>query len=80
MATSKEIANLVINKVESQDVYDYMLENDLVNDDELYLVDGSASNNSSLPTISSADNGKYLRVINGVWDLYDMPNAEEASF
>lgn len=38
MATSKEMNNLVINKIESQEVYDYMVENNLINDNELYLV------------------------------------------
>ena len=41
MATSKDINNLVINKVENQQVYDYMVENNLINDDELYLVETS---------------------------------------
>jgi hypothetical protein len=43
MATSKEITNLVINKVESQAVYDYMVANNLINDDELYLVQGESA-------------------------------------
>lgn len=41
MATEKNLSNLVINKVESQDVYDYMKNNNLINADELYLVPGS---------------------------------------
>lgn len=40
MPISKNTNNLVINKVESQTVYDYMKNNSLINDDELYLVNG----------------------------------------
>ena len=40
MAISRDINNLVINKVESQQVYDYMVQNNLINDDELYLIQG----------------------------------------
>lgn len=40
MAISKDINNLVINKIENQQVYDYMVQNNLINDDELYLVQG----------------------------------------
>lgn len=41
MATEKQISNLVINKVESQEVYDYMASNNLVNEDELYLIENT---------------------------------------
>ena len=34
MATEKNISNLVINKVENQEVYDYMVTNNLINEDE----------------------------------------------
>lgn len=40
MADSKTLNNLVINKVESQEVYDYMSNNGLINEDELYLIEG----------------------------------------
>lgn len=40
MATEQQLNKFVINKVENQDVYDYMVENGLVNDDELYIVEG----------------------------------------
>ena len=40
MSTEKNLTNLVINKVESQDVYDYMKANSLINADELYVVAG----------------------------------------
>lgn len=41
MATEKQIFNLVINKVESQAVYDHMASNNLVNEDELYLIENT---------------------------------------
>lgn len=40
MATEKELNSLVINKVESTNVYNYMKQNSLLNEDELYLVLG----------------------------------------
>lgn len=40
MATEQQLNQFVINKVENQYVYDYMVENGLVNDDELYIVEG----------------------------------------
>ena len=40
MPTTKDLNNLVINKIESQEVYDYMVQNNLINDDELYLIQG----------------------------------------
>ena len=43
--TSKDINNLVINKVENQEVYDYMVENNLINENELYLVQGDNLDN-----------------------------------
>jgi hypothetical protein len=55
MATSKEIANLVINKVESQAVYDYMVENNLVNDDELYLIEGDSSDDGGQIFVATYD-------------------------
>lgn len=47
MPTSKSTNNLIINKVESQTVYDYMKNNSLINDDELYLINGNGSVDAS---------------------------------
>lgn len=33
-----------------------------------------------LPTVSSSDNGKFLRVVDGTWSASSISNAEEASF
>ena len=38
MSTEKNLENLVINKVESEAVYNYMKENNLINVDELYFI------------------------------------------
>ena len=42
MATAENLDKLIINKVESQDVYDYMVSHGLINSDELYLVQGAS--------------------------------------
>ena len=44
MATEKNLNNLIINKVESQAVYDYMKTNSLINADELYFISGADDN------------------------------------
>lgn len=38
MPTETKINQLVINKIESQEIYDYLSENNLINEDELYFV------------------------------------------
>jgi len=38
--TSKTLDNFVINKLESYEVYEYLSENNLINEDEIYLVEG----------------------------------------
>lgn len=40
MASSKNLNNLVINKVESQEVYDKLKATHQINEDELYLIEG----------------------------------------
>lgn len=47
MPTEKNVTNLIVNKVESQEVYDYMVTNNLINDDELYFVQGSDSSGNA---------------------------------
>ena len=42
MATEKNIPNLTINKVENQNVFDYLVTEGLVNENELYLIPGEA--------------------------------------
>lgn len=38
MATEKKINNFIINKIENEQVYEYMVQNNLINEDELYLI------------------------------------------
>ena len=33
-----------------------------------------------VPTVTTANNGQFLRVVNGAWAASTVPNAEEASF
>ena len=40
--------------------------------------DGAAA--ESLPSVSTADNGKFLRVVSGVWKAVSVTEAEEVSF
>lgn len=35
---------------------------------------------SDMPEVTTADNGKFLRVINGDWAAATVPNAEEVAF
>lgn len=67
MPTSKNITNLVINKVESQAVYDSMKANGLVNEDELYVVLGEdkidASSITGMDTYLS--DKSYIKKVTG---------------
>jgi hypothetical protein len=33
-----------------------------------------------VPSVTTDDNGKFMRVVNGVWAASTIPNAEEATF
>lgn len=70
MATSKEIANLVINKVESQTVYDYMVDNNLINDDELYFVETTGESDLEFDSAlsSTSENAVQNKVVNAKFD------------
>lgn len=35
---------------------------------------------SAIPSVTVADNGKFMTVVNGAWAAETVPNAEEASF
>lgn len=67
MPTSKNISNLIINKVESQAVYDSMKNRGLINDDELYVVLGEdkidASSITGMDTYLS--DKAYIKKITG---------------
>lgn len=61
MATEKKINNLVINKVESQSVYDYMAANNLINEDELYLVEGTEGSSIVIDSELSTTSGNPVQ-------------------
>ena len=71
MATEKNIPNLTINKVENQDVFDYLANNGLVNENELYLIPGenggvqdvmvhNVESQGYVSVVDSTDNKAYL--------------------
>ena len=47
MPTNTTVSNLTINKVQNQDVYDYMLANGLIDENQLYLVGGDTDGSMS---------------------------------
>ncbi len=38
------------------------------------------NNNSGLPSVTAADNGKFLRVVDGAWAAASVTNANGGSF
>lgn len=44
------------------------------------MVDGKGEYHEILPTVTDADEGKFLRVVDGEWASVEVPNAEEATF
>ena len=48
--------------------------------DERTRWNAAAENSSSLPSVSTSDNGKFLRVVNGVWTASSINNANGVSF
>ena len=73
MATEKNISNLVINKVENQEVYDYMVANNLINEDELYFVQGEDASGAGVffgtCTTAASTNDKVVTTQNGDFKL-----------
>lgn len=63
MPTTTDLKQFVINTVESQEVYDYLKTNGLINEDEIYLVAGESS--YILP-IASADSLGGVKVGSGL--------------
>lgn len=43
-------------------------------------VAGSGGSGGGLPSVTTADNGKFLRVVNGAWAAESLPSAEGGSF
>lgn len=45
------------------------------------LVDSKAgTGGAGLPTVTTADNGKFLQVVNGAWAAATIPSAEGVTF
>lgn len=44
------------------------------------LAGGSGGGGGGLPVVTTADNGKFLRVVGGAWGVETVPSAESASF
>lgn len=60
MPTSQNLSTLVINKVESEEVYNYMKNNQLLNDNELYLTpDTSVDSKIYYITLTKGTDGTY---------------------
>lgn len=78
MPTSKNINNLIINKVESQAVYDSIRNRDLLNDDELYLILGEINTSIDASSITGLDtylsDKYYVKKISGSYSGNGYPN------
>ena len=64
----QNLSTLKINKM-SQAQYDRELAAGNLDSDELYLIPETMSETSGLPEVSAADNGSFLRVVNGEWKI-----------
>lgn len=63
MATEKNIPNLIINKVENQDVFDYLVSDGQVNENELYLIPGEAGGGVQDVMVYSSNDQEYVSVV-----------------
>ena len=74
MSIEKNLNNLVINKVESQDVYNYMKANSLINADELYFVSGNEEE-VNIPaagdTLGTVKSGGDVTISDGIITVND---------
>lgn len=50
--SEQQLSTLIINKVESEEVFQEMIEDELVNEDELYLIEGGSGNELGLSVIN----------------------------
>lgn len=84
MASSKNLNNLVINKVESQEVYDKLKATHQINEDELYLIEGEEDKLIDIQingvSILTADkvanfitNSQYNKDSNKIATMNDLP-------
>jgi hypothetical protein len=59
MAKTQKLNNLVINRVESIEVYEYMLANGYIKEDELYFVEGEDYYNKEEVDAAINEKGVY---------------------
>ena len=74
MATEKNIPNLIINKVENQDVFDYLVNDGLVNENELYLIPGENGGIQDVMVYDAGDQ-KYRSVVSATDNIAYLKNA-----
>lgn len=79
MPTNKHLTDLIINKVESQAVYDYMVANNLINDDELYLVGGESAAVLYTPQTLTDEQKEQARTNIGAISVADIPEVSVTS-
>ena len=79
MPTNKHLTDLIINKVESQAVYDYMIANNLINDDELYLVGGESAAVLYTPQTLTDEQKEQARANIGAISVADIPEVPVTS-
>lgn len=60
-----------------QSVYDNMLAAGELDENAFYLTTGTGAD---LPNVNTADNGKFLQVVNGVWTAVAITNAEGVGY
>ena len=70
--TDTIVNNLIVNVLD-KNTYDGLTPSN----DELYLI---TDDGNDLPVVTSSDNGKVLRVVNGVWAAASLPSASGVSF
>ena len=79
MPTNKHLTDLIINKVESQAVYDYMVAQNLINDDELYLVGGESTAVLYTPQTLTDEQKEQARTNIGAISVADIPEVPVTS-
>ena len=72
---TENLSTLKIHNL-TKEQYERELEAGRIDENALYLTPYE----ETVPTVTSADNGKFLRVVNGVWAAASIPSAEEATF